>query len=95
VYRASRRYNAVHTQEAPVTPQPEQFVFPFELRAGDVILDDAGRGEVVAPPTRRKERQDYDLELTRYDGRGWRATFFVAGMEHSLTDATGPAWEPG
>lgn len=26
-------------------------------------------------------RQDYDLQLTRYDGRGWRATFYTSGME--------------
>ncbi len=38
-------------------------------------------------------RQDYDLELTRFDGRGWRATFFVTGMEHSPTNATGSAFE--
>jgi len=38
-------------------------------------------------------RQDYDLELTRFDRRGWRATFFVAGMEHSPTNATGSAFE--
>lgn len=24
-------------------------------------------------------RQDYDLQLTRYDGRGWRATFYTTG----------------
>jgi hypothetical protein len=39
-------------------------------------------------------RQDYDLELARYDGRGWGATFYVAGMEHSLTSRTASAWEP-
>ncbi len=38
-------------------------------------------------------RQDYDLQLTRYDGRGWRATFDTTGMEHSLTGATGSAFE--
>jgi hypothetical protein len=38
-------------------------------------------------------RQDYDLQLTRYDARGWRATFYVTGMEHSPTAATGSAWE--
>jgi hypothetical protein len=38
-------------------------------------------------------RQDYDLQLTRYDARGWRATFYVAGMEHSATNATASAWE--
>ena len=39
-------------------------------------------------------RQGYDLYLTRYDGRGWRATFYVTGMEHSMTSTTGSAWEP-
>jgi hypothetical protein len=38
-------------------------------------------------------RQGYDLYLTRYDGRGWRATFYVTGMEHSLTSTTGSAFE--
>jgi hypothetical protein len=33
--------------------------------------------------------QGYDLQLTRYDERGWRATFYTSGMEHSLTSATG------
>jgi hypothetical protein len=40
------------------------------------------------------QRQDYDLELTRCHGRGWHATFFVTGMMHSLTSATGTASEP-
>jgi hypothetical protein len=39
-------------------------------------------------------RQGYDLQLTRYDERGWRATFYASGMEHSATGATGSAWEP-
>ena len=39
-------------------------------------------------------RQGYDLQLTRYDERGWRATFYTTGTEHSLTSATGSAWEP-
>ena len=38
-------------------------------------------------------RQGYDLQLTRYDERGWRATFYTSGMEHSPTSATGTAWE--
>jgi hypothetical protein len=37
--------------------------------------------------------QGYDLQLTRYDERGWRATFYTTGMEHSPTSATGSAWE--
>jgi len=31
-------------------PQSEQLVFPFELRVGDVIVDEGIRAEVVAPP---------------------------------------------
>ena len=30
-------------------------------------------------------RQGYDLQLTEYDDRGWRATFYTTGMEHSPT----------
>ena len=29
--------------------------------------------------------QGFDLQLTRYDEHGWRATFYVIGMEHSPT----------
>jgi len=38
-------------------------------------------------------RQGYDLQLTRYDANGWRATFYTTGMEHSITSATASAWE--
>ena len=38
--------------------------------------------------------QGYDLQLTRYDNRGWRATFYTTGIEHSPTSATGSAWAP-
>jgi hypothetical protein len=38
-------------------------------------------------------RQGYDLQLTQYDDRGWRATFYTTAMEHSPTSATGTAWE--
>ena len=37
--------------------------------------------------------QGYDLQLTRYDERGWRATFYTTGMEHSPTSVTGTGWE--
>jgi hypothetical protein len=30
-------------------------------------------------------RQGYDLQLTQYDDRGWRTTFYTTGMEHSAT----------
>jgi len=29
----------------------------------------------------------------RHDERGWRATFYTTGMEHSPTSATGTGWE--
>ena len=38
-------------------------------------------------------RRGYDLQLTRYDEKGWRATFYTTGMEHSITSATASAWE--
>src|SRR2546428_6632992 len=28
-------------------------------------------------------RQGFDLQLTQYDEKGWRATFYTTGMEHS------------
>ena len=37
--------------------------------------------------------QGFDLQLTQYDERGWLATFYTTGMEHSPTSATGTAWE--
>ena len=38
-------------------------------------------------------RQGFDLQLTQYDDRGWRATFYTTGMEHSSTSATGTGWK--
>src|SRR5712664_360030 len=35
-------------------------------------------------------RQGFDLQL---DEQGWRATFYMSGVGHSLTSATGTAWE--
>jgi hypothetical protein len=37
--------------------------------------------------------EGYDLQLTRYEERGWRTTFYTTGMEHSPTSATGTGWE--
>jgi len=39
---------------------------------------------------RGMERQGFDLQLTRYDERGWRATFYTTGMEHSRGCARSP-----
>jgi hypothetical protein len=33
--------------------------------------------------------QGYDLQLTRYDARGWRATLYPTGMEHSVNERNG------
>jgi hypothetical protein len=38
-------------------------------------------------------RQGFHLQLTRFDERGWRATFYTTGMEHSQTTAAGTGWE--
>src|SRR5437867_7948660 len=38
-------------------------------------------------------RQGFDLQLTRYDQQGWRATFYPSGVEHSATSAVASAWE--
>jgi hypothetical protein len=34
-------------------------------------------------------RQGYDLQLTQYDERDWRATFYTTGMKRSRTDTKG------
>jgi hypothetical protein len=38
-------------------------------------------------------RQQYDLELVRHGEEGWRATFYPAGLAHSMTSAVGTAWQ--
>jgi hypothetical protein len=38
----------------PSDPQPEQLVFPFQLRVGDVILEDGAPAEVVGTPAGMK-----------------------------------------
>jgi len=40
-------------------------------------------------------RQGFDLQLTQYDDRGWRATFYTTGMEHSpsVTASAQAAWQ--
>jgi hypothetical protein len=37
-------------------------------------------------------RQGYDLQLTRYNEKGWRAIFYTSGMEPSPTSAMGTGW---
>jgi hypothetical protein len=36
---------------------------------------------------------DFALRHMRFDERGWRATFYTTGMEHSPTSATGTGRE--
>jgi len=38
-------------------------------------------------------RQGYDAQLTQYDERGWRGTFYMTGIEHSATSSTASAFE--
>jgi hypothetical protein len=52
------------------------------LHALRTWLDSSGIGHVVVGMA----RQGYDLQLTRYDERGWRATFYPS--------ATASAFEP-
>jgi uncharacterized membrane protein YeaQ/YmgE (transglycosylase-associated protein family) len=42
----------------------------------------------AAPRLRTREPAD-----SAYDERGWRATFYTTGMEHSPTSATRTGWE--
>jgi hypothetical protein len=49
-----------------------------------------GIGDVVAGMA----RDEYDLVLRRYDGRGRRALFFPEGFEHSLTAHAGAGLAP-
>src|SRR6185503_19699975 len=61
------------------------------LRALRIWLDSwSGIGHVAVG----MHRQGFDLQLTQYDERGWRATFCATGMEHSPTSATDTGWEP-
>ena len=65
---------------------------PYEpvVRAIHAWLDTwRGIGDIEAGMA----RHGYDLQLTRYANEAWRATFFLAGREHSPHAATGSAWE--
>jgi hypothetical protein len=48
----------------------------------------SGLGVVAAGMHRR----GFDLALTQYEDRGWRATFYTSGLAHSITGATGSAF---
>jgi hypothetical protein len=62
-----------------------------ELRLLHGWLDSwSGIGHVATGMARR----GYDFELRRYDGQGWRATFYPEGFEHSRTAYSGSALAP-
>ena len=67
---------------------------PVTDRLGRLLRSrlDSWRG--IGDVERGMARQGFDLQLTRYDARGWRATFYTTAMEHSITSATASAWEP-
>jgi len=48
-------------------------------------MTENGRHVAYAPPLCR---------LRSYANEVWRATFFLTGREHSMTQATGPPWSP-
>jgi hypothetical protein len=48
-----------------------------ELRTLHAWLSTWAGIELIAAGT---ARQSYDLQLVRYDERGWQATFYVSGM---------------
>lgn len=79
------RVRSLHAALAFATIEPQT----RELRLLHHWLDSwRGVGDIVAGMA----RQGFDLQLTRYDAHGWRATFFTTGMEHSATSATGSAF---
>jgi hypothetical protein len=61
-------------------PQPEQLVFPFQLRVGDIILEDGVRAEVVGAPaslkggktTRAWLRREGETVEREADWEAWR-----------------------
>jgi hypothetical protein len=60
-----------------------------ELRLVREWLDSwMGIGLIVAGMA----HQGWDLQLTAYAGRDWRANFFPAGIAHSILGGSG--WEP-
>jgi hypothetical protein len=60
-----------------------------ELRRMHEWLDSwMGPGLIVTGMT----HQGWDLQLTAYGARDWRASFFPVGIAHSIVGGT--AWEP-
>jgi hypothetical protein len=60
-----------------------------EMKLMHELLDSwAGIGLIVVGMA----HQGFDLQLTAYGGRDWRANFFPVGVAHSILSGTG--WEP-
>jgi hypothetical protein len=60
-----------------------------ELRLMRELLDNwSGIGLIIAGMT----HQGWDVQLTAYAARDWRANFFPVGIAHSIVG--GSAWEP-
>ena len=60
-----------------------------ELRLVRDWLDSwSGIGLIIASMT----HQGWDVQLTAYEARDWRADFFPVGIAHSIVG--GSAWEP-
>jgi hypothetical protein len=74
------------TVSAAILPLPDE---PAVRALHDWLDTWRGIGDLEAGMA----RQGYDLQLTRYAGEAWRATFYVTGREHSPHAATGSAWE--
>ena len=49
------------------------------------------RGPALSHAAVGTYHQGFDEQLTQYDDRGWRATFYTTGMEHSADELGGPA----
>jgi hypothetical protein len=65
----------------------------FLVALGFALLDNRASEFCVLDRHRPRHRRDalpgYDVQLTQYNERGWRATFYATGMEHSSTSSTG------
>jgi hypothetical protein len=68
---------------------PEHFLRRFERH----LSQNPGDQQMSLGVQISRHRQRYDLQLSQYDDKGWRATFYTTGMEHAPTSATGTGWE--
>jgi hypothetical protein len=60
---------------------PEHFLRRFEHH----LSKNPGDQQMSLGVQISRHRQGYDLQLSQYDDKGWRATFDTTGMEHSPT----------